>query len=90
MVEMYYGDIVKMNSRIIREKSVGRAWRDPYLGFLMFFPSQEGAQGVHTLPPAVKFQQLVCNVCVQGNPLETLHSRFLLGHLLPSYTTLFV
>lgn len=79
MVEIHYSDIVKMHSRIIREKGVGRVWRDPYIGFLMFSPSQDGAHGVHTLPPAVKLQQHVCNMSVQRSPLETLHLKVFTG-----------
>lgn len=69
---------------------MGRACWDPYSGFPVFSSSQERVQGVNTLPLAVKFEQAVCNVSVQGSPLETtLHSYSALEHLLPSYSTLY-
>lgn len=69
-----------MNSWIIRGKRVGRACWDPYLGFLVFSLQQERVRGLNTLPPAVKFEQPVCNVSVEGSPLETtLHSKVFTG-----------
>ena len=69
-----------MNNWIIRGKRVGRACWYPYLGFPVFSPLQERVQRVNTLPPAVKFEQPVCSVSVEGSLLETtLHLKVFTG-----------
>ena len=65
--------------RAAKKRGIGGFWRSPSSGSFALLSKTEHTQ--HTLPPAIKMQQPMCDIPAPRSPSETPCPRLLLGNL---------